>query len=210
MCLVCSFFQVRISGLEYSAKRLSECFRVCDNKTLPLIIGIAGGSASGKTTFARNLARQLPRSCGIISVDDYTHDGKQDNYDLPASFDLALLTQHLAYLRNFSPVLVPHYDFLTGRNRDVVSFGPFDYILVEGLYALHKPVFDFLDFKVYIDATEEFSRSRRVARDVTERGRTEESVLHKWERHVLPAYYEYVQPQQSFAHVIIENNAYKA
>ncbi len=178
----------------------------------PVLVGIAGGSGSGKTTLASALCKHLGDAT-LVAHDSYYHDlahlepeqraGR--NFDHPASLDSDLLASHLAHLRLGGTVQVPVYDFTThtrtGEHRPVV---PSRVIVVDGvLLYTHPGVVSLLDHRVFIDVGEQTRLQRRIARDVSERGRSEESVRAQFRRTVEPMHRAFVAPSRSFAHQVV-------
>ena len=183
-----------------------------------LVIGISGGSASGKTTLAKNLVSslqpKLPFKVCYISQDSYylpLSDQLEElrltepeqlkgspNWDHPKAVDLPLLSQHLIDLKNQKTIQIPTYDFMTSdRTSEVQELGPCEIVILEGIFVLHDPqIFKNLDIKVYVDLDDSTRFSRRLERDVKERGRTEQSVL-DWNRYVAqPMFEKFVRSTQ--------------
>lgn len=169
------------------------------------VIGIAGGSASGKTRLARMVQSHFSARCGLLSVDNYYHEGKLPNYDVPAAFDFALLAGHVDQLSEGKSVFSPCYDFLTGRRLSPQRLGPFGMILVEGLYALHPSLLPHLTIRVYVDSPPDVRLARRIVRDVRERGRTPSSVVERWQNMVAPMHDLHVAPQKDLAEIVVNN-----
>lgn len=185
----------------------------------PYLIGITGGSGSGKTTFIRRL-RELfpPEQLCIISQDDYylpreeqhTDERGEKNFDLPQSFDKKAFRRDLRRLISGETVTRPEYTFnnpeATPRN---LTFLPAPVIIVEGLFVFHyKKIAPMLDLKVFINAKENLKVIRRIYRDQVERNYPIEDVLYKYQHHVLPAYERYIQPYKEEADIVINNNAH--
>jgi uridine kinase len=178
----------------------------------PYLIGIAGFSGSGKTTVANALARVLPST--IFSLDDYyfdhphlTYDERCIlNYDHPEMFDSVLMAEHLRDLSERKGIERPVYDFPThSRARRTHFMGPNDYIIVEGLFTLHWPeVRELFGTKVYMEATHDVCLPRRERRDITERGRTQESVRTQYAATVQPMADEFILPTRQHADLIIQ------
>lgn len=171
-------------------------------------IGVAGGSASGKTVLAAAIAAEVPSSV-VLPQDAYYFDGlgALSNFDHPDAIEWPLLQQHLATLRRGSPVPVPEYDFTThtrvaGRAR---STGPARVVIVEGLHVLqHAPIQRQLDITVFVDTPADVRLIRRLRRDVAERGRTPESVLRQYEDQVRPMHLAFVEMSRSRADLVVD------
>ncbi len=183
----------------------------------PFLIGIAGGTSSGKTHLARHLLATLGnRQVVLVQQDAYyrdlaDHGGKppeEINYDHPDALEMDLLARHLALLREGRPIHRPVYDFETHRrqvNRVVVE--PHPLVVVEGILVLHDPeIRAQLDFRVYIDADGDVRLIRRLIRDCEERGRTVGSVLEQYVGTVRPSYLQFIEPTRRYADIIVNNS----
>jgi uridine kinase len=178
----------------------------------PYLIGIAGFSGSGKTTVANALTKVLPAT--IFSLDDYyldyphlTYDERcLLNYDHPEIFDGEMIADHLRLLAERRAIKRPVYDFAThSRAKHTQMMEPNDYIIVEGLFTLHWPdVRELFGTKVYMEATHDICLPRRERRDVSERGRTSESVHTQYTATVQPMADQFIMPTRQFADLIIE------
>lgn len=179
-----------------------------------LIIGVAGGSGSGKTTFARMLQANLGDGfCGMLSQDSYyrdTHkifdrDGGRVNYDHPESLEFELLARHLKQLKAGQDIHVPNYDFISHRRGEDFSFFPCrPVIIVDGILLLtQSEVRQLLDFAFFIDTQEDLRFRRRLERDVRERGRSAEGVRDQFLSHVKPMHDLFVEPSRRFADRVI-------
>lgn len=178
------------------------------------IIGIAGGTASGKTTFAHSLKEKLGDSV-IISVDSYyktlpqVKDGVKEpvklDYDDPSSIEDLLLLKHLRDLRQGKTIECPCYDFKTSlRTTESVTIHPLKTIIVEGILTFYwKEVRDIFDCKIFIDASDAVRFTRRLQRDVMERGRTKDFVENQWVTTVEPAYSKFCAPLREYADYVI-------
>ena len=177
------------------------------------ILGIAGGSGSGKTYLAKAIRDALPSgSAAVIAVDSYYHsqhhlsleDRAKQNYDHPDSLELSLLVEHLKALRQGKAISVPCYDYaLHTRSSEVINLTPKDFIIVEGILTYHLPeVRSLLDLKVFVDTPPELCLERRLARDTVERGRTKESVLKQWEETVFPMFNQFCCPGRVHADLV--------
>lgn len=183
-----------------------------------LLIGVTGGSASGKTEIARSAARACaPLSALVLAEDDYyaDHGSKPDfdaaefNFDHPGSRDHALLAEHLTALKAGETIDGPIYDFTIHRRRsDNRAIASADVIIVEGIHLFcDEAVRNCLDLKVYVSAPDDIRLARRLLRDVNERGRTAHSVVHQYLRTVRPMHHEWTSPNKSFADILIRNDA---
>ena len=181
------------------------------------IVGIAGGSGSGKTTFTRRVVSECQKSGitgQIFSLDNYyrplSHltlgERKDYNFDHPEAIDFALALQHLRRLKDGEGVDQPVYDFKTHTRRETtLPCGPAQLIVVEGLYALYPPEFlPFYHYRIFVSTGLATAVLRRVARDIAERGRGVEDAKHQILTTVLPMYETYVKPTQKNAHFSID------
>ena len=178
--------------------------------TQPYLIGIAGGTGSGKTHFVQRVVSIVGRDrSAVIQQDSYYHDlshmplreREKVNFDHPSAVDFELLVSHLRELKKGQEVLVPVYDFSTHtRKLTAVSVAPRPLIFVEGIFALHhEPLRTQFDLKIYLDAGSDIRLQRRVSRDLQERGRSRESVMRQYRETVLPMHSEYVEPCRQHA-----------
>ena len=183
----------------------------------PLIIGIAGGSGAGKTTFSTKLRDALGHSiCQFISQDNYyidqsdkfTEDGGDVNFDDPSALEFTLLERHLADLSHGRTVDIPIYDFASHtRSKKTMRVQPAPVILVDGTLILSKPAsISHFDIRIFIDIAEEIRFERRLYRDTRERGRTAGGVKAQWEKQVKPMHDQYVQPCASVADYLIRDD----
>lgn len=180
------------------------------------LIGVAGGSGSGKTSLLRALRASLPDGMAcIVSQDDYYHPKERQqadaqgklNFDLPTAVDLDGLACDLATLIAGEPIFRKEYTFnQEGREPDLIELRPAPVILVEGLFVLHhQPIRDLFDLKVFIEASEHAQLERRLRRDAEERGYGREDVLYQWEHHVLPAYRDFLLPYRHLCDLHVVN-----
>ncbi len=185
-------------------------------KLSPLIIGLSGGSCSGKTTLARGLAQLLGEEyCSVLFQDSYYRDvskefseGREINFDHPSSLDFDLLGDHLKSLKCGNTIDVPCYDFLThSRSLDSMELQPRAVILVDGILILTQPqVRGNLDLAFFVEADEEIRFERRKKRDVAERGRTLEYIESQFAKYVAPMHDTFVEPSKSYANHILDGN----
>jgi uridine kinase len=179
-----------------------------------LVVGVAGGTGSGKTTIAGKLAGALPvGSCAVIEFDSYYRD-RSDltleersllNFDHPDALDGELLAQHLAQLKRGQGADVPLYDFVThSRLVETRRVEPPAVVIVEGILTLVEPaVRDQLDIKVFVDTDADIRVFRRIRRDIEHRGRTFASVREQYYRTVRPMHHQFVEPSKRYADLII-------
>jgi uridine kinase len=190
--------------------------------TIPsLVIGIAGGTGSGKTTIAHQIYAALPEgSCAMLDHDAYYKDlahlpveeRAATNFDHPDSLENTLLEAHLGALRRGEAVDKPVYDFAThSRASEVVHIEPAPIVVLEGILVLADPtIHTQMDIKLFVDTDDDVRLMRRIRRDMSERGRTFEDVREQYYRTVRPMHIEYVAPSRRHADLIIpeggENN----
>ena len=182
-----------------------------DNKIL--VIGIAGGTGSGKTTLMKNLIREFSDVVTIISHDNYykRHDELpyeercKLNYDEPAALETDLMARHLDILRQGGTIECPVYDFTVhNRSDETITIVPKKVIIVEGILIFeNKPLRDLMDIKIFVDTDADVRLCRRILRDVTERGRTLESVVTQYQDTVKPMHEQYVEPSKRYADIIV-------
>ena len=178
-----------------------------------LVIGIAGGTGSGKTTLMKNLIREFSDVVTVISHDNYykRHDDLtyeercQLNYDEPDALETDLMARHLDILRHGGAIDCPVYDFTVHNRSDkTIRIVPEKVIIVEGILIFeNKPLRDLMDIKVFVDTDADVRLCRRIKRDVTKRGRTLESVLQQYQDTVKPMHEQYVEPSKKFADIIV-------
>lgn len=183
----------------------------------PYVIGVAGGSASGKTSFLQRLKESLPtRSVSIISQDNYYRPKSEQsidkngevNFDLPTSINKDAFRDDLLTLINGQPVSFVEYAFNNqGQEPVTVHIEPAPILVVEGLFVFHYPeIRSLLDLRVYLDVREEIKLNRRIKRDRDERGYPESVVRYQWEHHVTPSYKKFLKPYRDDSHLILTNN----
>ncbi len=182
----------------------------------PYIIGITGGSASGKTFFLNSLLKHFKDDevC-LISQDNYykerVHVPKDTNgvfnFDVPESIDFAQFATHIDLLRNGQAVTMKEYTFECDFEPKTITLFPAPVIVVEGIFAFHDPAISaMLDLKIFIDAVEHVKIRRRIIRDTNERQYDLDSILYRWENHVAPTYERFIRPVKQDADLIINNN----
>ncbi|MDN5284562.1 MAG: uridine kinase [Mucilaginibacter sp.] len=185
----------------------------------PYIVGIAGGSGSGKTFFLKCFLEHFTANevC-LVSQDDYyfsvahnmtAEENRLYNFDLPATIDHEHFQEDISKLLNKETILKPEYTF---NNPNIIpkvlEIKPAPILIVEGLFILHfKEISKLLDLKVFIDADEDVALQRRLKRDLIERGYSHDDVMYKWINHVVPAYKEYLLPYKDECDEVITNNS---
>lgn len=179
----------------------------------PLLVGIAGGSGSGKTTIAHAVQRQLGDRAVIVEHDAYYRDREdltfeercQLNFDHPDSLETALLVEHLSVLRKNETVDVPIYDFRHHRRAsEVRRLPPAQVVIVEGILVFADAALrDVLDVKIYVDTDADIRAFRRIRRDIEQRGRSFDSIRDQYYKTVRPMHLQFVEPSKRFADVIL-------
>lgn len=178
------------------------------------IIGIAGGTGSGKTTVVRKIKERLPmEEVGIISQDSYYKDSshvpeeerQKINFDEPAAFDWELLIRHLKSLKAGNAIEMPTYDYITStRQAKTVHLDPKEVVLVEGILVLSdRRLGHMLDIKVFVDADADDRLIRVISRDCIERGRTPQSVIDRYEKVLKPMHQQHIEPAKRYADIIV-------
>lgn len=186
---------------------------------IPLVIGIAGGSGSGKTTVVNEILKRVGEErIAYLQHDSYYKDltglpptQRTDiNFDHPDSLETDLLIQHIASLRDFEPVSVPTYDFATdSRTNKTFIVEPKNVILVEGILIFVEPELrKMFDLKIFVDTDADLRFIRRLHRDITERSRTTEYVIQQYQATVRPMHLEFVEPSKRYADVIIPEGGF--
>ncbi len=178
-----------------------------------LVIGIAGGTGSGKTTLMKNLIARFGDVVTVLSHDNYyrrhdelTYEQRcQLNYDEPAALETELMARHLQQLRQGNPIECPVYDFtLHNRSAETVHIVPRRVIIVEGILIFeNKDLRDLMDIKIFVDTDADVRLCRRIKRDVNKRGRTLESVLSQYLQTGKPMHERYVEPSKKFADIVV-------
>jgi len=185
----------------------------------PLVIGIAGGSGSGKTTVAQEILQRVGRErIAFLQHDSYYKDlsglpptqRAQINFDHPNSLETELLIQHVASLREGKAVEVPIYNFSTdSRTGQTFTVQPRRVILVEGILIFTEAALrEMFDVKIFVDTDPDLRFIRRLERDLAERGRTTESVIKQYQSTVRPMHLEFVEPSKRYADVIIPEGGF--
>ena len=181
-----------------------------------LVIGIAGGTGSGKTTVVNNILQQLnAEGVNVLSQDNYYHDNhhlslqerEALNYDHPKSIDFELLTKHVKALKNGENIEQPLYSFVThSRTGDYVTVEPKNVLIVEGILVLTNPeLLKEFDLKVFVHADSDERLIRRIKRDTQERGRDLHEVLHRYQTTLKPMHQEFIEPSKNESDLIVPN-----
>ena len=184
----------------------------------PVVIGVAGGTGSGKSTLVRRIVEHLPGRVAVLPQDAYYLDRRdlpfeeraRLNYDHPLAFDTPLLVRHLRRLRQGKPVDRPVYNFqLHLRDDRTVRVEPRDVIVVEGILVLaEEAIRKHLDIKIYVDTDADVRILRRLVRDIQRRGRTLESVINQYLETVKPMHEQFVEPSKRYADLIIPEGGF--
>lgn len=179
----------------------------------PLVVGIAGGTGSGKTTVAHKLAAAMPGRCVTIEHDAYYYDQSHlsaeerahINYDHPASLESSLLVEHLRALRGGRGVDVPVYDFSThARSTETRRIEPARLVIVEGILVFTEAALrEQMDVKIFVDTDADIRLMRRIRRDLEHRGRSFQSVRDQYYATVRPMHLEHVEPSKRWADLIV-------
>lgn len=180
----------------------------------PITIAVAGGSGAGKSTVARVIRERigadhiayLPHDAYYRDLSDLPHEQRlQINFDHPDSLDNDLFIEHLRQLQRYEAVPMPVYDFAThSRTGHVQMVTPHRIVLVEGILLFAEPKLrDLFDVRIFVETDDDVRFIRRLERDIRERGRTIESVIHQWMHTVRPMHLEFVEPSKRYAHVIV-------
>ena len=178
------------------------------------IIGIAGGTGSGKTTVVKKIVEALPpHFVAVVPLDSYYNDTshmteeerRAINFDHPDAFDWQLLVKHVELLRNGEAVEQPTYSYLKcNREKETVHVEPKPVIIIEGIMALlNKQLRDMMDLKIFVDTDSDERLIRNIQRDCVERGRTVEMVIDRYHKVLKPMHEQFIEPTKKFADLII-------
>ena len=181
---------------------------------MSFIIGIAGGTGSGKTTVVRKIVEKLPKKeVAIIPQDSYYKDNshlpledrQEINFDHPRSLEFKLLIEHIKKLKENQPIQQPIYSYLTcARSKETILVEPKKVIIVEGILILQNAQLrNLMDIKVFVDADNDDRLMRVIQRDLVERGRSVNKVLERYEKTVKPMHLKFIEPTKRYADVII-------
>ncbi len=179
-----------------------------------LVIGVAGGTGSGKTTVVRKIQQQFPKGeVNVLSHDSYYRDNKdlsleerrKKNYDHPDAIEFDLMVDHVKKLKKGIPIDEPVYSFITcTRQEETKRIDPREVLIIEGILCLtNKELRDLMDIKVYVDCDSDLRLARVIHRDMEERGRDVKEVLERYEKTVRPSHLQFIEPTKNFADIII-------
>jgi len=179
-----------------------------------LIIGIAGGSGSGKSTVVKQIVKKLPKdSVTVIPQDSYYKDNghltpqerAKKNFDHPSSIEFSLLNKHIDELRKKQTIGMPIYSYLTcARSKETIPIKPSEVVIIEGILILTNPrLRERLDIKIFVDADADDRLIRIIKRDIEERGRSFNQVLDHYEHFVKPMHLQFIEPTKRYADIII-------
>jgi uridine kinase len=181
------------------------------------IVGIGGGSGSGKTTIVTRVT-EIVRDYALVPQDNYYRSAEyltnltitDFNFDHPDAFDSDLLRSHLELLKAGSPIRMPQYDFVHNRRReDTVLVEPRRLVILEGIMIFFdKRIRDLIDLKLYVDTPDDIRFIRRLRRDISERGRTVDSVIEQYIQRVRPGHYAFVEPTKAYADLVIPEGGF--
>lgn len=183
-------------------------------KSKPIIIGVTGGSGSGKTSVSRAIFNNFPdHSIMMLEQDSYYKDQSNlsfeerlnTNYDHPFAFDNDLLIQHVEELLNYKAIEKPVYDYVAHtRSQATIIQEPKEVIILEGILILEdEHLRELMDIKVYVDTDDDIRIIRRIKRDMEERGRTLDSVIEQYLTVVKPMYHQFIEPTKRYADIIV-------
>ncbi len=180
----------------------------------PVVIGVAGGTGSGKTSVTRSIIQRFADKTILMLEQDYYYKDQSDlpyeqrlqtNYDHPLAFDNELLIEHLQQLIHEKPVEKPVYDYkMHTRSEETIHIEPKEVIIVEGILVLEdERLRDLMDIKVFVDTDADVRIIRRMMRDINERGRTLDSVIEQYINVVRPMHLQFVEPTKRYSDIII-------
>ncbi|RKQ37866.1 uridine kinase [Oceanobacillus halophilus] len=183
-------------------------------KEKPVVIGVAGGSGSGKTSVTRSICQRFTDKTILVIEQDYYYKDQSHlpfderlntNYDHPLAFDNDLLIEHLHDLLDNKPIEKPVYDYtIHTRSKQVIPVQPKDVIILEGILILEDPrLVDLMDIKVFVDTDADIRIIRRLQRDIKERERTLDSVINQYLNEVRPSHLQFIEPTKRYADIII-------
>ena len=187
---------------------------MANRENKPVIIGVTGGSGSGKTTVSRAIFEQLHgHSLLMLQEDSYYNDQSdmpfeeriKTNYDHPNAFDTELLVKQLKDLLDWKTIEKPIYDYTEHtRSSEVEKVEPKEVIILEGILVLNDPaLIDLMDIKIFVDTDDDIRIIRRIQRDIEERGRSLQSVIDQYKSTVKPMYHQFIEPTKRYADIIV-------
>lgn len=187
---------------------------MANRENKPVIIGVTGGSGSGKTTVSRAIFEQLHgHSLLMLQEDSYYNDQSdmpfeeriKTNYDHPNAFDTELLVKQLKDLLDWKTIEKPIYDYTEHtRSSEVEKVEPKEVIILEGILVLNDPALrDLMDIKIFVDTDDDIRIIRRIKRDIEERGRSLQSVIDQYKSTVKPMYHQFIEPTKRYADIIV-------
>lgn len=187
---------------------------MANRENKPVIIGVTGGSGSGKTTVSRAIFKQLHgHSLLMLQEDSYYNDQSdmpfeeriKTNYDHPNAFDTELLVKQLKDLLDWKTIEKPIYDYTEHtRSSEVEKVEPKEVIILEGILVLNDPALrDLMDIKIFVDTDDDIRIIRRIQRDIEERGRSLQSVIDQYKSTVKPMYHQFIEPTKRYADIIV-------
>jgi uridine kinase len=179
-----------------------------------LVIGIAGGTGSGKTTVVQKISEKFSKDeVAILSHDSYYYDNsdlsleerRKKNFDHPASIEFELMIEHVKKLKNGESIEEPVYSFIScTRDNETKTILPKQVLIIEGILCLtNKALRDLMDIKVYVDCDSDIRLSRVIQRDIQERGRDVEQVLSRYKKTVRPSHLQFIEPTKEYADIIV-------
>ncbi|MEF2291971.1 MULTISPECIES: uridine kinase [Virgibacillus] len=180
----------------------------------PVVIGVAGGSGSGKTSVTRSICQRFLEQTILVIEQDYYYKDQSHlpfeerlntNYDHPLAFDHDLLVEHMHKLLSGETIDKPVYDYkMHTRSQEIIQVQPKDVIILEGILILEDPrLRDLMDIKVFVDTDADLRIIRRLMRDIKERGRTLDSVIEQYVHKVRPSHLQFIEPSKRYADIII-------
>lgn len=180
----------------------------------PVVIGVAGGTGSGKTSVTRSIAKRFPDKTILVIEQDYYYKNQshlsfderlKTNYDHPFAFDNDLLIEHIQLLLQNQSINKPVYDYKRHtRSEQVIPVEPKEVIIIEGILILEDPrLVDLMDIKLFVDTDADVRIIRRLLRDIKERGRTLDSVIDQYINNVRPMHLQFIEPTKRYADIII-------
>lgn len=180
----------------------------------PFIIGVTGGSGSGKTSVANKILNNFEGySIGLLAQDNYYKNQSHldfearllTNYDHPDAFDNELFIEHLNLLLNGQEIEVPVYDYERHtRSEETITMAACDVIIIEGIFILYtQELRDLIDIKVFVDTDDDIRLARRILRDINERGRSVDSVIKQYIEVVKPMFHQFIEPTKRYADIIV-------